>query len=258
MLVELLKDGYFSRLKALIEETYSSNDNCMVTLIVHSLGGLVSHYFLTELVDQVWKDTYLKQYITLSAVWLGASRSLKALISGDDDSIFRFTTKIAIRPVERSFASDYWLLPFYRDNTWNSSHPLVKTPSRSYTAQEIPDVINALNYTHSSEMYRGMKNATFKRLLPPNVTTYCMYTTAIDTELSFEYTSSGKHQFPNGTPNVVQGKGDGKVPAHSLEACQMWAGHQAKPVVTKEFYNINHESIVRDDKVLSEILGLVT
>ena len=251
------KDGYFARLKTLIEETYSQNDDCMVTLIVHSMGGLVSHFFFTEIVDQLWKDTYIKQYITLSAVWLGASRSLKALISGDNDSVFRFTTKIAIRPVERSFPSDYWLLPFYGDNMWNTSYPLVKTPSRSYTAQQIPEIINTLNYTHSSEMYRGIKDASSRRLLPPNVTTYCFFTTDKETEISFEYTSSEEHRFPDGTPNATQGKGDGKVPEHSLKACQNWAEQQARPVTTKEFHNVDHESIVRDDKVIAEILSLV-
>ena len=38
---------------------YKENGNTKVTLVVHSMGGPVSLYFLTKVVNQQWKDTYI-------------------------------------------------------------------------------------------------------------------------------------------------------------------------------------------------------
>ena len=56
---------YFSKLKTLIEDTYSANGNKKITLLSHSLGCPYTLVFLNKQ-TQDWKDRYILQWITLS------------------------------------------------------------------------------------------------------------------------------------------------------------------------------------------------
>ena len=55
-----------------MEKTYANGGNKRVVIVVHSMGAPVTLYFLTEIVDQEWKDKYLKAFVTVSGVWRGA------------------------------------------------------------------------------------------------------------------------------------------------------------------------------------------
>lgn len=56
---------YFSKLRTLIEDTYSANGNKKITLMSHSLGCPYTLVFLNKQ-TQDWKDRYILQWITLS------------------------------------------------------------------------------------------------------------------------------------------------------------------------------------------------
>ena len=75
-----------------------------VAIVVHSMGGPMSLYFLNEVVTQAWKNKYIKVYIPLSAAWAGASKSLEPVVSG----ILPFTSFVNIpRGMKRSLQSLY-------------------------------------------------------------------------------------------------------------------------------------------------------
>ena len=61
---------------------YETNGNRKVTIVVHSMGGPVSLYFLTGIVSQEWKDTYIHSYVTLAGAWSGGNEFLATLVSG--------------------------------------------------------------------------------------------------------------------------------------------------------------------------------
>jgi len=75
-------EEYFVSLKALIEETYSINDNHPVILVCHSMGCLFSLYFLKHQ-DQKWKDKHVRSMISIGAPFGGATRALTAVTSGE-------------------------------------------------------------------------------------------------------------------------------------------------------------------------------
>ena len=221
------------------------------------MGGLVSHYFLSNYVNQEWKDMHIGLFITLGAVWAGASRPLKALISGDSDGIFKLTKCLSLRTDERSFPSDYWLMPSLLDTVWNRSAPIVTTPDKQYTSNDILELITDLKIFNGELMYTGVINASVQGLPPPNVTTYCIYGIDKQTEESYTYTNEYGHQFPDGTPHVSHGLGDGTVNLQSLQACRRWVGQQSYPVHWKELNNSEHMTIMREDRVLEIIKNLV-
>lgn len=68
-------------LKQLIEDTYVQNNNTAVIMLAHSMGGLMSLYFL-NCQPQSWKDKYIKSLVTLSAVWGGSMKAIKVYAIG--------------------------------------------------------------------------------------------------------------------------------------------------------------------------------
>ena len=58
---------------------YDQNDNIKVSLLAIGMGGPVSHYFLTRVVNQEWKDTYIHSYIPIVAAWSGTNGLLALL-----------------------------------------------------------------------------------------------------------------------------------------------------------------------------------
>lgn len=246
---------YFDDLRSLIESTYTSQGNKKVTLLVHSMGAVVSHYFLTTFVTEDWKSVYLDQYVTLGGVWAGCSKALNALISGDTDQIFKLSSRLYVRPLERSFPSDYWLLPIPSNDTWNTSVVLVTTPTSSYSAYDIHKLIDKLNYPNGPVMYRGVVKSMPRPFLPPNVTTHCIYGYDLQTAESFHF--GGINSFPNGKPDVGYSKGDGTVSLRSLRVCQNWEGEQVWPVKSYEMKGADHFGMLDDRDVLKIIENLV-
>ena len=77
----LIERGYFAALKELIERMCRENGNTKITLIVDSQGGPVSLYFLTNLVTQDWKDTYIGTYVPMVAAFAAGSHLIHILLS---------------------------------------------------------------------------------------------------------------------------------------------------------------------------------
>ena len=57
--------GYFTKLKNLVEDTYTANGKRKITLMSHSLGCPYTLVFLNKQTKD-WKDKYIFQWITLS------------------------------------------------------------------------------------------------------------------------------------------------------------------------------------------------
>jgi lysophospholipase-3 len=64
--------------------------------------------------------------------------------------------------------------------------------------------------------------------------------------------------FPDGYPGFLYGDGDGTVNIHSLEGCLNWQGKQEKKIYHQTFSSLDHMGILRDERVLSYLLSLIT
>ena len=229
----------------MIEDMYNTYKS-RVTILTHSMGGPISLHFLTDLVDQNWKDTYLKQYITISAVWGGSVKSVRAIISGDNEGIF-IDRPIWGRESSRSYQTTMWLLP-PAGKLWGD-FPLAFTPKGNYTANDYQRLFADLGLTDMWERYEGVLDNTSK-FPPPNITTYCYYGLGKDTPLQLMYS---EEQFPDSPPSVTNGNGDGTVPQRSLEICSQWNGQQNYPVYTRGFSPVEHVDMLKNDSVIAAI-----
>ena len=245
-----LEQGYYDNLKSLIEDTYKLAGNKPVTLVVHSMGGPTSLFFLTKVVDQVWKDTYIKAYVTLSGAWRGAAKVMRTMASGDNSGVF-VDSPLEWRIAQRSFPSSPWLLP-YPSDTWTSDDVIVITANRNYTAWDYADYYQDVGYPQGWAIFQLLQNLTGP-LPPPGVPTYCFYGADVKTPLQFEYASG---TFPDQQPTVVYGLGDGTVNDKSLASCARWQSEQNQPVYLQAFSGVDHSSMVQNMNVIMAIQNI--
>ena len=84
------RDGYFTHLKAQIEVMRKTN-NAPVVLVCHSMGNRVVQYFFSWVESSIddpdererWFDTNIHAYVPLGAPFLGATKVVRGLLSGD-------------------------------------------------------------------------------------------------------------------------------------------------------------------------------
>ena len=248
---QYIKQGYFDRLKALIESTYNNNDRQRVVLIAHSMGAPTTLYFLTKIVDQTWKDTHLRDYITVSGVWHGTAKSAKAYASGDNEGIWIVPNSQG-RSGQRTYPSTAWLLP-YPSDTWTKEDILVVTPERNYSAWDYKDLFADMKYSRGYEMFEEVKDLT-GALPPPNVTHHCLYGKDVSTPLQFIYKEG---EFPDTQPRTISGNGDGSVNIRSLMACERWKGKQSYNVTLLGFSGVEHVDTIRTDDIIQYVDNVV-
>ena len=225
---------------------YRDNGNTKVTLVVVSMGGPVSLYFLTRVVNQEWKDTFIHGYVTLAAAWLGVTDLLASVLTPPPTSTF------LVYPIEgstqdvlsvyRSFVSPHWLAP--RASAFNDI-TIVSTPTRNYTSSEYQELFTDAGYPQG---YTKISQNTLD-IPAPNVSTYCFYGLGIPTPLTYIYDDG----FPNTQPTSVH-YGDGDVIVHreSLEACLRWS-NSGHPFIRTIFPGVDHISIVGHIDVLQAV-----
>ena len=246
---QLNQRGFYVNLKQLVEQMYEENGNTKVTLVVISMGGPVSLYFLTQVVNQQWKDTYIHGYVSLGAAWSG-SNGLYGLFTAPPISLFLGAYEIDtdvedIRDLLRSFASYYFLSP--QESVWNDTI-LIVTPTKNYTASEYEQLFTDAGYPQGYDRLRHQ----IKQFPAPNVPTYCFYGLGFPTVETAIYDNG----FPDTQPTFVFGEGDGIVHKVSLEVCQRWA-NSGYPFNRTIFQGYDHFNITYDIAILESIRDII-
>ena len=227
---------------------YQDNGNTKVTLVVFSMGGPVSLYFLTQVVNQEWKDTYIHSYISLAAAWSGASGVSRVLTPPANSTVLLRPIQASpqdILSLTRTFPSSYFLLP--RAFAF-SDDILVSTPTKNYTASDYEQLFMDARYQLGYTQIRE-NEINFPA---PNVSTYCFYGLGFPTQLTDVYDDG----FPGTQPTILYGEGDGVVNKESLEVCSRWA-NSGYPFNRTVFPGLDHFTITTDEAVLQAISRIV-
>ena len=262
---ELEKRGYYHQLKTLIEDTYQINHQTKVTLVVHSMGGPISLFFLTGFhgVTQAWKDKYINAYISLSGNWAGSLTVLRSVVSSSpgipDDKLFVSSlVNDFIVTVARTFESIPMFVP---DSSVYHNTTLVSTPSKEYTANDYSDLFDRIGYSNGYQFFQRVQDIN-PGFPAPNVPTYCFYGVNVETPMKYIY----ERDFISGmsTVGLPLGKieyaktGDGLVNIESLEVCHRWSGMPSKYLFKYNTYDdITHLNMVKSSEVLGDIALVV-
>ena len=108
------RDKFMSKLKSKIELFYHINDKTRVMLLGHSMGNRVAQYFLKwvkENYGQEWIDMHVQSLVALGGPFLGAAKTVRAVVLGDALGLEFFVTPHEARLMARCSASLPWLFP---------------------------------------------------------------------------------------------------------------------------------------------------
>jgi len=237
-------EGYFNKLKNLIENTFIINNNRKIVVVTHSMGGMYFYKFL----DHVGKDfteKYIDIWVTLSAPFLGTGFVMKFLLEGDNMGIFVVDKKL-VRDACQNMEALYMMLPYelgFKDQVVFRAFD-----GKEYTAGMMSELLKAAGLPEFGEVvYRNSWWSVLERhqFRPPfGVQAVCVYSKGIDTVLTSIQLEDKKKDFKVG---YLYGQGDGEVNLESLRFCEEWS----KEVVV--FEKILHNDVVRDDRVFEVV-----
>lgn len=236
---------YFVDLKNLVEGAYRDNGNESVVFICHSMGCLNSLYFFNSK-TQAWKDKYIRSMISLSGVWGGSVKAMKAFASGDNFGVLVVPT-LSLRKDVRTFPSLAYLLP--SKEVFDGKTVLIKNREKRYTVNDYKQFFEDINYPVGYEMWLDVHNLTSPKVAP-GVEVHCLHGNKVTTMEHLDYQLGN---FPDAKPKVSYGDGDGTVNLISLQACIGWAPKQRQRLYYKNFTSIDHMTILTDNKVLDYI-----
>jgi len=223
---------YFEDLKALIEDTYEKNDATPVVLVTHSMGSIMTLYFLHNMA-QDWKDKYLRSFISMAGVWGGTARAVKVFAVGDNLDSWFLNEKNLLW--ERTNPSLAWLMP--SKDFWPDDEVLVETDQKNFTRLDLPEFFKALEEPKTyMEMMVEDTEDLIAGLKPPQVEVFCLHGSKVDTTERLIYppggfpniarvsstqdqnndTNLGFWPFPSYDPTIIKGDGDGTVNIRSL------------------------------------------
>lgn len=74
-------EEFLGNFTKLIEHIYELNGQQKVVLIAHSMGNMFTYAMLKRQSTE-WKDKYVDCHVSMSGPYLGATKAMKALISG--------------------------------------------------------------------------------------------------------------------------------------------------------------------------------
>ena len=241
-------------MQGVIEEMYEQNNQTKVTMVVHSMGGPVSLYFLNNIVHQEWKDQYIHAYIPLSGAWDGGALMMEALLSGINEFGFLNSPRLwrELTNLIRTFQGSYWLVP--SSDSLGAQHVIAEVGSDRYTTIQYDALFQRAGITEGFTKYTNVK-AINSGWIAPNVSTHCFYglfPNTNNTPEAFIYAADG---FPNSKPTSVLGFGDTVVNAQISEICLQWMNQSAG--FTSRTFEVRHVEMVSDANVLAAIGDIV-
>ena len=246
---------YFTRLKQLVEDTYTLNNNRAVVLLTHSMGGPVALSFL-QLQTTEWKTTYVAGFMPLSPPFGGAVSTMLALVSGDTLGVPIVSHKI-FHPIQSTCASGPWLFP--QPSLWPSTDVLLTAGSTVYTSSNYTQLTSDLGLAQAHNMFvDGVNALALGAFEPPHVRVEVLRGTGVATMASLVYSD----RFVSGTvPNApverYEYAGDGTVNDRSLNRGKEWMGKQKELVRYWKYENTSHFGILKSDEALDQIVSLL-
>lgn len=183
-------------------------------------------------------------------IWGGSAQLLRLYASGDSFGV-PIANPLTVRSEQRSCTSNNYMLP--SDELWSADEVLLKTSTRSYTVKDYDAFFKNIGYPEGSFMRRNVQGLTSPLAQhSPNVTLYCLHGSGVQTPESYTYAAG---DFPDGTPSVANGDGDGTVNARSLKAC---ANFRQMPKITiKDYSGVNHNGILSNEQAQSFVKSVL-
>uniref|UniRef100_A0A7S0JJX1 Uncharacterized protein n=1 Tax=Calcidiscus leptoporus TaxID=127549 RepID=A0A7S0JJX1_9EUKA len=221
-----------------------------VTLVSHSMGGLQALYFLRQQ-SAAWKAQHIAQWVCISAPLAGAAKEVRLFATGDNQGLP--VAPATIRDEQRSYETNHWLYPSTGAASPWAGFVLARTPAKNYTTDDAAAFFADVGYPAGSVVHTRVQELTPHPQQGPGVPVLCMYSTGVDTPLSFDY---GDADWAH-APKVTMGDGDGTVNTRSLRLCEEWSASQQEPVRVLKYSKVTHSGMLKDAGVIHALLAAV-
>ncbi|KAF6772160.1 hypothetical protein AHF37_08659 [Paragonimus kellicotti] len=224
-------------LSQLIEDTYHRNGLSPVVLVAHILATTTrSSQRPVANANSTPVPTSSRSSGILEPM------SWPHIPAGENAGAF-FVSPLVFRRLHRSFPSLTFMSPDPR--LWSPNEQIVITPKRNYSAHEMRQFFDYINYADGYQMMEATKAGHDFFEGPTDVEeVYCVYGTQVATMEQLIYTTSSQDQIPQ----LVEGDGDGTVNLRSLEVCHRW-----KKVIPIPLPGGEHRAILKDERLIELI-----
>ena len=144
------------------------NDNTPVLLVTHSMGSIMTLYFLNQQ-SQAWKEKYIRSFVSIAGVWGGTARAVKVFAVGDNLDSWFLNEKNLLW--ERTNPSLAWLMP---GGFWGEDEVLVETDQKNFTRTNLAGFFEAVG-EHGSNMASMVEDTKdlIAGLTAPGVEVFC-------------------------------------------------------------------------------------
>lgn len=251
--------GYFEKLRNLIEDTVARNGNRRSHLVTHSLGGPTTLAFL-QIQGKEWVSKYVETFIPLSGPWIGGASMALTEVGGDN--LGEPIPHDYLMPVQREAESGVFIMPYGSDDSAWGSGPMVITPSRQYTVDDMPQMFLDLGLTQTYELWTSLNSSRLLagQLEPPTCDTHVMYSTGVSTGRTYTFKNDFKHGTDAAASSTKKGDGDGTVNIESLMyAERTWKDKgMASNLTVFTVTGVEHIKTVSNSAVLDRIIRIVT
>lgn len=206
--------SYYDDLKALIEKAYENNNQQKVHIFCHSLGGYVSHTFLSEKTTHEWREKYIDG-ITMSAPSLSGSGT--ALVSTWRRT-FPYVSMLKIGVISR-FIESLGMFHIHIPNSFyyqNETLVITENNTRVTGKDIIPELKNHFKYEEGRLIAEKNLEYTSRPHKELDVRTTIIYNSGIKTTTGVDMTKGlfGK---------LIKMEGDGLVGSAGLKwVCNNW------------------------------------
>lgn len=234
-------------LQGQIEATVKST-GLRVVLVSHSMGGPMTHYFLTQVVSAEWKDAHIETWFACAPPTAGAPVAVKALLSGYNFGIPVLTSSEG-HQVQPNSGSVYFLLP--KPGLWDTLVTLQHNgTSTNYTSSQMEDLLMLTPIPDVGLRLSKSTGSWGESLLDPGVRVVIVAGSEVDTESAFIYSASN---LGGGPTTIVTESGDGTVPLRSaLLGTRIW-----NQTSSKVFPGVEHVRMLSDGNFISWLLANV-
>ena len=161
---------------------------------------------------------------------------------------------LTVRPMQRSFISSMWLMPYEDKEFWGPDEVLIYTGRKNYTVRNYNEYFKDIGFPEGAQIRKDVESLMMYKK-HPGVEVHCLHGIKEKTIESLVYKPNS---FPDDAPIVNWGDGDGTVNKRSLYGCVNWQ-KQKRPqkVYHKEIENVDHLGILSNVEAIKYILKVV-
>ena len=224
----------FWNIRSLIEKIFYVNRR-KVVVFAHSMGSPYTNYFLNSQ-SLGWRKRFIDSFISVGGSFYGCVKSLKGLISGDAEGFEWVIDNRKIQKLARTLPALFYMMP--RKNLWpKSKETIITTTKRNYTVHDYKQLFEDIGCKECWNIYKAAATNDYKA---PRVPVHCVFSDGIPTMQTLAYNKD----FPNASPKIFYGEGDGTINLWSASACTHWQKAQPEPVYRLHLQNVTHSKLL--------------